>query len=233
MARKENVLVVAAHPDDEAYGPGATISYMSYLKYWEVYVLTLTNGCNVPKDSPEENLKKLRQSCNNLGVKENYCANLDDQRLDSYDLNRITGLIKEKIDHVHPEIVLTHNITDLNRDHRLVSEATMVACRPVPYFSVRELWMYEIPSSTDWGFGQFGSFEPNLFFEVHPKFWHIKFDSIKMYPNELKDYPHARSLGQCLDKLAHRGRSVGAEYAEAFKLVWKKAGPIHERSRYI
>jgi LmbE family N-acetylglucosaminyl deacetylase len=232
MRTQDNVLVIGAHPDDEVYGPGATISSMTYLKYWKVHLLTFTDGCNSEEDDVVKILEQWHKACEILGIKDRHCALMEDQKLDSYDLKILTGLISDMIEKIKPTIVITHNITDLNRDHRLVSEATMVACRPKPHFPVKELWMYEILSSTDWGFGQFGSFEPNMFFEVHPKFFYKKKDAMMVYKNEMENWPHSRSIGNVWDHAMARGRTIGSEYAEAFKVVWRKAGPIHEKGYY-
>lgn len=227
----KKVLVVCAHPDDEAYGPGATIYKNIANGEWDVRILTITNGVNSPEDNTFEIGQSLNNSCRILGIREGNCRwpRLDDQKLDKYLLLDIIKKIDCEIFSWEPQIVLTHNISDLNLDHRLVSEATMVSCRPRPNFCVEELWMYEVPSATDWGFGQFGSFEPNLFVEVGAAMA-PKEDSIKEYGNELEPDPHARSLVAVLNLASKRGQQVGIDFAEAFKIVWKKI-PMRSKVR--
>lgn len=217
----KKVLVVCAHPDDEAYGPGATIYKNVANKEWDVKLVTITDGINAPEDSFSEITKSLTNSCKILGIEEKAWPRLEDQQLDKYELLSIIKEIDCQVRLWEPQIVLTHNISDLNRDHRLVSEATMVSCRPRPNFCVEELWMYEVPSATDWGFGQFGSFEPNLFVEVGTAMA-LKENAIKEYKNELETDPHARSLAAVFNLAAKRGQQVGVDFAEAFKIVWKK-----------
>jgi len=222
MRTPDKVLVVGAHPDDEAYGPGATIASMIYLKLWEVHLLTFTDGCNSEEDDTISITKQWKESCKVLGIENRVCLFLKDQQLDSYSIQKLSAYIQTSINNIKPKIVITHNITDLNRDHRLVSEATMVACRPKPNLSVNQVWMYEIPSSTDWAFGQYGSFEPNIFFELDSDLYYKTLDAIREYKNELEKYPHARSLTAISTLAQKRGNTVGVRFAEAFKLVWKR-----------
>ncbi len=217
----KKVLVVCAHPDDEAYGPGATIYKNVANKEWDVKLVTITDGINAPEDSFSEITKSLTNSCKILGIEEKAWPRLEDQQLDKYELLTMIKEISSQIESWEPQIVLTHNISDLNRDHRLVSEATMVSCRPRPNFCVEELWMYEVPSATDWGFGQFGSFEPNLFIDTGGGMVN-KVNAIKQYKNELEENPHARSLEAVWGLSKMRGNQVGIMLGEAFKIVWKR-----------
>ena len=51
---------------------------------------------------------------------------------------------------IKPTTIYTHHRGDLNIDHRIVFEAVMTACRPVPNSSVRRILGYEVLSSTEW-----------------------------------------------------------------------------------
>ena len=58
--------------------------------------------------------------------------------------------IEVRIERHMPTMVLTHHCGDVNVDHRVVHQAVIVACRPMPNNPVRELLFFEIPSSTEW-----------------------------------------------------------------------------------
>ena len=62
---------------------------------------------------------------------------------------------EEFINEIKPDVVYTNFIGDLNKDHRLVSEATMVACRPYKEHAPKEVWMYRIPGTTELGLREF------------------------------------------------------------------------------
>jgi len=217
----KKVLLVCAHPDDEAYGLGATLTYMIYTKKWDVTLLTFTDGVNCKKDIASEIKAQLSASCRQLGIKEHIVFRLRDQGLETYPMDELIADVQYEVNSLRPELVLTHNSTDLNLDHRIVFEATMVACRPKVDFPVKEIWTYETPSSTNWGFGEFGSFEPNIFIHAIPRAITNKMDAIKCYPNELENHPNARSLRAINSLCEYRGTTIGVEYAEAFKLIRK------------
>jgi LmbE family N-acetylglucosaminyl deacetylase len=195
---------------------------MIYTKQWDVSLLTFTTGVNCKEDNQLEIMKCIDKSCDQLGIR-GYHLQLcyDDQKLETYPLNDLVKDIVFEISNDLPELVLTHNSTDLNLDHRIVFEATMVACRPKLNNPVKEIWTYETPSSTNWGFGEFGSFEPNIFIHAIPRAIKNKIDAIKCYPNELEKYPNARSIKATNTLCEYRGTTVGVEYAEAFKLIRK------------
>ena len=60
----KRVLLVCAHPDDEAYGPGATIYKNIREKKWDVRLLTITDGINCPQDNLFEIGKSMHSSPN-------------------------------------------------------------------------------------------------------------------------------------------------------------------------
>ena len=215
------VLLICAHPDDEAYGLGATLSYMISTKQWDVSLITFTDGVNSTEDGYTFLSSCLKNSCKQLGIKDHVQFGFHDQKLDTYSLTVLISNIDNTINVKQPALVITHNSTDLNLDHRIIFEATMVACRPKPGFSVQEVWSYEIPSSTNWGFGEFGNFAPNIFVPAISRAVENKEKAINCYPNELEEAPHARSIKAITSLCECRGSTVGFEYAEAFKLIRK------------
>ena len=49
-----------------------------------------------------------------------------------------------------PDIVYTHFLKDINRDHQITAEATLVALRPMSIKNPKaEIRLFETPSSTD------------------------------------------------------------------------------------
>ena len=64
---------------------------------------------------------------------------------------KITQKIEKEIKNFNPDDFWdTHHHGDLNLDHRIVNNATITACRPVPNSNLRKILTFEIPSSTDW-----------------------------------------------------------------------------------
>ena len=107
---------------------------------------------------------------------------------------------------------------DLNVDHRLLHDAVLTACRPLPNSCVEELLFFEVASSTEWMPGPSGpAFMPTVFYDIS-RHLRAKLEALTAYESEMRPFPHARSL-KALEALAHwRGASCGFDAAEAFAL---------------
>ena len=216
------ILTVAAHPDDETLGAGATMA-LHAARGDEVWVLVLTDGVGSRHGKAEQQLACLRRACDVLGVKRLVLGGLPDQRLDTLPLLDVLGPVERCIEELAPDVVLTHFIEDLNQDHRIVSRATMVAARPLPGQPVRRLLCFEVPSSTEWAPPFPGCvFAPDVFVDASTSLA-TKLAAMSAYAdtylNEVRPWPHPRSL-EALEAFARRhGASVGLEAAEAFMQV--------------
>ena len=158
-----NILFVLAHPDDEAFGPAGTIARLTS-EGNTVKLLTLCNGARPGSEhvaSPRQ--VAYRQACAALGV-DSMIHNVPDMSLEY----RPTCVnIESTLASFAPSVVYTHNISDINADHRLVAEACLIACRPKPNSTVDMLIACEGSSSTDWAFGQFQpQFMPNMYLDI-------------------------------------------------------------------
>lgn len=218
------VLVIAAHPDDEVYGMGGTIAKLNEQGH-DLYVLIVTEGCSTQyKDQPyliEEKKNQAYEANAILGVKEVIFGDLPDMRLDTLEHVRINAVIEQAIRSIEPDVVYTHFYGDINKDHSLVFESTMVAIRPVPSQCVREVYCYQVPSSTEWAANvPQSTFMPNVFEEVSA-YYGKKEEAILAYSSEIREYPHPRSLKVVkLYDLALAKRN-GLELAEGFMLIRK------------
>ena len=115
-------------------------------------------------------------------------------------------------------MLYTHHPSCLNIDHRRLFEAVLTATRPMIGYPVRELYAFEIPSSTEWAFGLGNGFRPNVFVDVTDTI-ETKIAAMQCYAGEVRPAPHPRSP-EVIRAIARRWGSVcGCEYAEAFELI--------------
>jgi LmbE family N-acetylglucosaminyl deacetylase len=217
------VLVVAAHPDDEVLGCGGTIARMSrdgYAVYVAILGEGITSRSSVRDTAAIEALHtRSREVARLLGVRDLSLHNLPDNRFDTVPLLDIVKIVEDLIVRFEPEIMLTHHGDDLNVDHSITFRAVLTATRPVVGMPVKEIHAFEVPSSTEWNFGQLHQgFRPNVFVDVAATLA-TKILAMHVYESEVRPFPHPRSP-EALQALARfRGSSSGCEAAEAFELI--------------
>ena len=135
-----SILVVAAHPDDEILGCGGVLASHA-AKGDTVHILIVAEGAT-SRDSrrdpharePELAGLKAAASCaaSAIGAESPRLLGLPDNRLDSLPLLDVIKPVEAVVEAVAPEIVYTHHAGDLNVDHRIVHQAVVTACRPLP-----------------------------------------------------------------------------------------------------
>lgn len=221
-----SALVVAAHPDDEILGCGATIARLVD-EGWLVHVLIVAEGAtsrnetrNISANLIEVSELAIAANMANkiLGTTSVELLSLPDNRMDSIDLLDVVKYVESAIRTHNPSLVFTHHSGDVNVDHRVLHEAVIAACRPQPNNKVKELLFFEIPSSTEWRPSSSGmTFSPNYFYDVS-KYLSKKIDALMIYKSEMRDFPHPRSVDAVIHLAHWRGASVGCEAAEAFML---------------
>jgi LmbE family N-acetylglucosaminyl deacetylase len=214
-----NCLIIAAHPDDEILGCGGIVS--KYKNEVDFYVLILTDGAENRYDNAmQAKLRSYACSANQIvGVRKVFFENLPNQKLDEIPILQITQIIEKYIEQIRPKTVFTHHGGDLNKDHRMVYEATMTASRPLAGQIVRKIYSYNVPSSTEWNFVEGEQvFVPNTYVDIG-EFISNKIEALKNYTSECCAYPHPRSAKAIETYANYWGLTVGCEYAEPFKLV--------------
>ena len=223
----KNILIVAAHPDDEVLGCGGTMARLAN-EGNNVYSLMLGEGVTSrdQKRDPgkrnrelEELKKQLKKANKLLGVKKCFVFDFPDNRFDTVALLDIIKTVEKVKKEVKPDKVFTHHHGDLNIDHRITLEAVMTAFRSVKGEKARELYSFEIPSSTEWNTPSPATyFMPNYFVDISGQLQQKK-EAMKQYRTELKKYPHPRSLKAIEISARNRGIQTGLEAAEAFEVI--------------
>lgn len=220
-----NVLIIAAHPDDEVLGMGGTIVKL-VKEGKEVNLLIVTDGSS-SQYRGADNLAEIiaakkqetRRCADVLGIKNIYYGGLPDMKLDCIPHIDINQAIEQVVDKMQPDTVFTHFWGDVNCDHQNVYKSTLVAVRPVMGQVVRELYCYRVPSSTEWTPNKGDTmFMPNVFVDI-TEVAERKYEAFSKYQTELRDYPHPRSVQYLRETDKAAGLRVGMLAAEEFMLL--------------
>lgn len=213
------VLVVSAHSDDEAIGCCGTIAH--HIDNGDiVHLLFMTDGVSsrVSSEFTKINrLNKAQQAAKIMGVNTLENLSFPDNKMDSVSLLDIIKKVEKKVESLQPDIIYTHHFGDLNIDHQVTHRAVITACRPQPGFCVKEIYAFEVLSSTEWNTPEIHPFSPTVFVNV-TKFINLKKRVLEIYNEEMKNAPHSRSVQNIINLNKVRGNAVGFDYAEAFVL---------------
>jgi LmbE family N-acetylglucosaminyl deacetylase len=218
-SHKMRVLVIAAHPDDEVLGCGATMKKLT-LEGHDVKVILLGKGISSRHEIGEQytsevrNLEKATARANNiLGVKDIITLDFPDNKYDSVPLLDVVRGFENYVTEYNPDVIITHHGGDLNVDHKITLQSVLTASRP----QGRKTSIYSmfIPSATDYSEQVF---QPNVFVNVEDVF-EYKLRALNEYHSEMREYPHSRSI-EALEHVAkYWGNRVGLRYAEPFVLI--------------
>ena len=218
------ILIVAAHPDDEILGCGATVARLIKEGY-EAYTLILGEGIisrdlnrDIDKSKEDiEELKKQMQLANDIiGVKKVFTYDFPDNRFDTVPFLDIVKMIEKVKNKIKPDIIFTHYEKDLNIDHQITYKAVLTATRPMTNETVKEIYSFEILSSTEWNYPL--TFSPSVFFDISETI-EIKQKAMNEYKSELREYPHPRSLEGIKMNAANWGMRMGVKFAEIFMCI--------------
>ncbi|MDC3164315.1 PIG-L family deacetylase [Prochlorococcus sp. AH-716-F13] len=220
----EIVLIIVAHSDDESISMAGTIC-KHVNKGDKVYVISMTDGVssrnNLDKDLIEKRKEASIKASKILGFKWGKCFNFSDNLMDKVPLLDVVKAVEINKQNYKPSLVYTHSISDLNIDHRVVANAVLTAFRPHPLEICKEIRLFEIASATDYGNSAItGSFAPNLFIDISNN-WDLKKEALFAYSDEMRDYPHSRSIKGIKNLAKIRGNQVGLNLAEAFQVIRK------------
>ena len=212
------VVVFAAHPDDDILGCGGTIAKLTQ-EGSKVHIVFLADGESSRNDITDINslIQQRKQDAKKalkiLGCDSIEFLDFPDNRLDSLDLLDVVKKIEGFIDAYKPYTIFTHYAHDLNIDHQITHKALVTACRPPPGYCVKELLFFEVPSSPEWNLSK--AFMPNYFVDISSTL-SLKIDALNAYKNEMKSFPHPRSIKAIESLSYYRGASSGCGAAEAF-----------------
>ena len=171
---KKNILILAAHPDDETLGCGATIAKLASDKNNYLKLLTFTDGVSARGKNLKNRNIKLSKVSKILGIDSFEIGNFPDNKMDSVPLLEVCKFIENKIK-FNPNIIFTHHPDCLNIDHNIVYRASITTFRPQKKNS-SEINCYTVPSSIE--YNPLKKINYNTYYDVE-KYYKKKNISIK------------------------------------------------------
>ena len=221
---KKKILIIAAHPDDEVLGCFGTVARLIKEGH-DAYTLILGEGktsrdeervAETRKDDIAELNTEIEKANSLIGIKKVFVESFPDNRFDSVDLLDIIKVISKVKEEVNPDIIFTHYEHDLNIDHQVTYQAVITATRPMEDECVKEIYSFEILSSTEWNYPL--SFSPDTYYDIGNTL-DLKIKAMELYTSELCAYPHPRSLEGIKLNAKYQGMRVGKYAVEAFKSI--------------
>ena len=208
------ILVVAPHPLDEVLGCGGTARKYANENV-DVHLLVMF-GDGTGRDS--ERRSNLKNAMEMLGIKSVRFGNFPENRGDQVPLQDLISTVEDGVRETRADTVFVPFGGSLHIDHHVTHRASLTAMRPTPNQPIKLIYAYEIQSSTEWALLDSPAFKPNHFINISETL-EAKLSALKLYGDEMRQPPHARSVGSAHQLSMMRGASVGLFAAEAFSVV--------------
>lgn len=200
-------LFLAPHPDDEVFGPGATLAEAAR-RGIPVHVVVVTDGA--AQGDPDGREAEARAAAHALGMAEPEFWRFPDRGLD--EAGRTLRLaIRRALQRWRPELVLAPSPVELHPDHRALALALQRVLRRWSWLGARRRppnWVaaYEVGTAL----------QPNLLVAVDAT-WENKQNAARCHASQLEVVPY----GEVMEALAtwRRLTLIGVARAEAFHIT--------------
>ena len=194
--KKEKLVCVFAHPDDESFGPSGTIA--KFADRGEVYIICVTNGNDKTngriKNLSQKRKKELKKAATILGVKKVFFLGYEDGELRNDLYHEVAAKIEKILLKIKPDTLMTFELRGISGhiDHVFCSMVTSYLFQKLPF--VRKL-LYAVTTKdvSDNMKNYFIYFpdgyeksEVDLVVDVS-KYWSQKIQSVKAHKSQKKD----------------------------------------------
>ena len=193
----KNILVVAAHPDDELLGIGGII--LKHTKSGDhVRAVIMCEGESLRYAGDVGQSEATKKAAAILGIEKVYRLDYPDQKLDTYTLTDLITPLEKISEEYKPQIIYCQSASDANRDHKILFEAASIAFRPIDQW-IEEFYTFYTASSTEWGYPR--DYTPDTWIDISDVL-EQKIQAFECYTSETRAYPHPRS-SEALKYQAH------------------------------
>lgn len=214
------ILVVSAHPDDEILGAGGTL-----VRHREngdeiawLIVTNLYEKDGFSKEVIEKRALEIQRISDELRMKV-FKLDYSTMKLSNRDLIDMVPSVSKIFSEFKPERIYILNRTDAHSDHRVVFDAVMACTKSFRYPYIREVFMYECISETEFAPALPEKvFQPNCYIDITEQL-EEKLKLMNIYASEMGEHPFPRSEKNIEALATFRGASCGVDYAEAFQIL--------------
>jgi LmbE family N-acetylglucosaminyl deacetylase len=214
----KKIVIIAPHPDDETLGAGATIARFARQGV-EVSVLIVSGHLPplYPQSAFEVTRREAEAALKILGAARWEFLEIPATKVHEIPVADLNGKVSRFVHSISPEVVLLP-FPDRHIDHRIIFDASVVACRPVHTNAPRLVMAYETLSETHWNApGIEPAFGPEFFVDT-TDYMDQKCAALNCYASQVHNSA-SRSVEACMALAKFRGSQNGCGYAEAFKVI--------------
>jgi LmbE family N-acetylglucosaminyl deacetylase len=212
-------MVVVAHMDDEAISCGGLILNRAKEYGSDVGVIALFGRkYNYGKDEQhqEEQLEQFHRSCRLLGVRSHFCFNYEEGEPQHVGYYALLEILERELAMHQPEEIVVPSATDLNQDHRWLSDVCRIALRPANLEKVNRILAWHGVDGT--------LAAANWFERITPEDLEVKLKAVEYYTRETRGLPHPRCRENIIATHRVVGSKCGFTYAEPYTLLMQRRG---------
>jgi LmbE family N-acetylglucosaminyl deacetylase len=129
------------------------------------------------------------------------------------------SFIEDTLSELSPNVLYIPSEFDTHQDHQALFKVTRISTRMYGKAPIKRVMCGEIISSSECSVSLAQRFEPNFYEILSEDQVKQKQNAIACYWNELRRFPHPRSLEGIQIYAQKRGMECGAMYAEAFQCL--------------
>jgi N-acetylglucosamine malate deacetylase 1 len=223
-SRFERILVIAPHADDEVLGAGGlmALAHRAGAKVDVVFMAVdgLKHWGHPEVTNVDERVAEIEKVAERVGFEWEILYKGRDliEQLDTVSQREMVNFFEDAYNRYRPDLLLLPHLYDFDQDHRATWRAAFAAARPIPqsldkFFPLNVL-TYEIPKII-WSEQPF---KPAAYVDISEVI-DVKLDGVRLYPTQLREPPHIRSVENVRTLAYLRGSEIGVEYAEAYTVL--------------
>ncbi len=224
LARIERALVIAPHADDEALACGGIMARLA-AQGAQTRVLFMTvdgfHHYGHGGTTYAERVAEIEDVAKILSFDWEILYGDQDliEKLDTVPKRDLVDRFEAELNGFQPQLVLIPSGDDYDQDHVATFDTALAALRPIaPVFGkwlVPEVLVYESPKIMWW---REAIPRPEAFVDITDVL-DVKLAALAAYATQARPSPHIRSEESVKALACLRGKEIGVEHAEAFKVL--------------